>query len=277
MLNRDTKMGNNRFSCFCSGVSGRFLFGNQHACNLYGVPMSKLAELTPGDVSPEFQPCGRPSSELARENFPESASFCFDNETAEDSVCIVNGPKSWSAPLVDEQDKLARFEQSIMPHMDAAYNLARWLTTDDSDAQDVVQDAFLKLFALRPPPREVVRHETDRAPAPPRRGQPGRRPVDAGQAALEALGGGAQELAPAAPEVEDVSTRQVAREPEDARDERRPEAATAGEPLVALPNLRVRELVPGLQHAGDPVASAASERPTIRPSRYRIRYAPRST
>src|SRR5207245_2740496 len=83
-------------------------------------------------------------------------------------------------------------------------------------------------------PREVVRHETDRAPAPPRRGQPGRRPVDAGQAALEALGGGAEELAPAAPEVEDVSTRQVAREPEDARDERRPEAATAGEPLERL-------------------------------------------
>jgi len=47
---------------------------------------------------------------------------------------------------VDEQDKLARFEQSIMPHMDAAYNLARWLTTDDSDAQDVVQEAYLRAF-----------------------------------------------------------------------------------------------------------------------------------
>ena len=39
-----------------------------------------------------------------------------------------------------------RFERTIMPHMDAAYNLARWLTRNDSDAQDVVQDAYLRAF-----------------------------------------------------------------------------------------------------------------------------------
>jgi len=33
-----------------------------------------------------------------------------------------------------------------MPHLDAAYNLARWLTRNDSDAQDVVQDAYLRAF-----------------------------------------------------------------------------------------------------------------------------------
>jgi PAS domain S-box-containing protein len=54
------------------GDSGRFLSGNQHACDLYGVPMSKLAELTPADVSPEFQTCGRPSSEMAREKMDEA-------------------------------------------------------------------------------------------------------------------------------------------------------------------------------------------------------------
>ena len=47
---------------------------------------------------------------------------------------------------VDEQDKLARFEQCIMPYMDAAYNLARWLAGNDPDAQDVVQEAFLRAF-----------------------------------------------------------------------------------------------------------------------------------
>ena len=47
---------------------------------------------------------------------------------------------------MEEQDKLVRFEQSIMPHMDAAYNLARWLSNNDSDAQDVVQDAYLRAF-----------------------------------------------------------------------------------------------------------------------------------
>jgi RNA polymerase sigma-70 factor (ECF subfamily) len=47
---------------------------------------------------------------------------------------------------LEEQDKLARFEQSIMPHMNAAYNLARWLAGNDSDAQDVVQEAYLRAF-----------------------------------------------------------------------------------------------------------------------------------
>jgi len=31
-----------------------------------------------------------------------------------------------------------------MPHLDAAYNLARWLTRNEHDAQDIVQDAFLR-------------------------------------------------------------------------------------------------------------------------------------
>ena len=47
---------------------------------------------------------------------------------------------------MDEQDKLARFEQCIMPHMDAAYNLARWLAGNDTDAQDVTQEACLRAF-----------------------------------------------------------------------------------------------------------------------------------
>ena len=47
---------------------------------------------------------------------------------------------------MEEQDKLGRFEQRIMPHMDAAYNLARWLTGSDPDAQDLVQEAFLRAF-----------------------------------------------------------------------------------------------------------------------------------
>jgi RNA polymerase sigma-70 factor (ECF subfamily) len=47
---------------------------------------------------------------------------------------------------LEEQDKLARFEQSIMPHMNAAYNLARWLAGNDADAQDVVQEAYLRAF-----------------------------------------------------------------------------------------------------------------------------------
>src|SRR5439155_12153255 len=52
--------------------TGRFLFGNEHACTLYGVPMEKLAELTPADVSPELQADGQRSDELARKLMDEA-------------------------------------------------------------------------------------------------------------------------------------------------------------------------------------------------------------
>ena len=40
----------------------------------------------------------------------------------------------------------ASFEQGLLPHLDAAYNLARWLTHNEQDAQDVVQEAYLRAF-----------------------------------------------------------------------------------------------------------------------------------
>ena len=36
------------------------------------------------------------------------------------------------------------FEETVLPHLDAAYRLARWLTRNDADAEDVVQEAFLR-------------------------------------------------------------------------------------------------------------------------------------
>jgi len=45
------------------------------------------------------------------------------------------------------QGLLPVFEETVLPHLDAAYNLARWLTRDEQDAEDVVQEAFLR--ALR--------------------------------------------------------------------------------------------------------------------------------
>jgi RNA polymerase sigma factor (sigma-70 family) len=36
------------------------------------------------------------------------------------------------------------FEQAVLPHLDAAYNLARWLTRNDQDAEDVAQEACLR-------------------------------------------------------------------------------------------------------------------------------------
>jgi RNA polymerase sigma-70 factor (ECF subfamily) len=36
------------------------------------------------------------------------------------------------------------FEEVVLPHLDAAFNYARWLTRNDADAQDVVQDACVR-------------------------------------------------------------------------------------------------------------------------------------
>ena len=54
-----------------------------------------------------------------------------------------SGPGREKAP--DLEDELQRqFEQATLPHLDAAYNLARWLTRDEHAAEDVVQEAYLR-------------------------------------------------------------------------------------------------------------------------------------
>lgn len=47
---------------------------------------------------------------------------------------------------MDERERLKAFEQAVLPHLDAAYNLARWLAGNDADAQDVAQEACLRAF-----------------------------------------------------------------------------------------------------------------------------------
>ena len=55
--------------------------------------------------------------------------------------------KAGSEPaLPSPQSKLALFEETILPHLDAAHNLARWLTRSDVDAQDLVQESYLRAF-----------------------------------------------------------------------------------------------------------------------------------
>jgi RNA polymerase sigma-70 factor, ECF subfamily len=43
-----------------------------------------------------------------------------------------------------DQEKRRLFEETVLPHLDAAFNLARWLTGSDQDAEDVVQEAYLR-------------------------------------------------------------------------------------------------------------------------------------
>jgi RNA polymerase sigma-70 factor, ECF subfamily len=52
-----------------------------------------------------------------------------------------------ASPASHDAARSARFEAVVLPYLDAAYNLARWLARNDADAQDVVQEALLR--ALR--------------------------------------------------------------------------------------------------------------------------------
>lgn len=45
-----------------------------------------------------------------------------------------------------DPDTGQRFERLVLPHMNSAFNVARWLTHNDQDAQDVVQEAYLRAF-----------------------------------------------------------------------------------------------------------------------------------
>ncbi len=48
---------------------------------------------------------------------------------------------------VNDEARIAHFQEIALPYLDDAYNLARWLTRDPQDAEDVVQEAYLR--ALR--------------------------------------------------------------------------------------------------------------------------------
>jgi len=54
----------------------------------------------------------------------------------------------WRKPGADQAaaSKLALFEEVVLPHLNAAHNLARWLMGNAPDAQDAVQEAYLRAF-----------------------------------------------------------------------------------------------------------------------------------
>lgn len=65
--------------------------------------------------------------------------------TASPPAAIPGGTRAGRTAM-DAARKRALFEQTVMPHLNAAYNLARWLTRNGDDAEDLVQDAYLRAF-----------------------------------------------------------------------------------------------------------------------------------
>ena len=47
---------------------------------------------------------------------------------------------------MSDNEQQAQFERLVTPHLDAAYNLARWLAGNDHDAEDIAQDACVRAF-----------------------------------------------------------------------------------------------------------------------------------
>jgi RNA polymerase sigma factor (sigma-70 family) len=75
------------------------------------------------------------------------AGYAFSAEDLE------SGPKVVKFAVIQghqgeghQEHELASFEAMMLPHMDAAHNLARWLLRNEQDAQDIVQEAYLRAF-----------------------------------------------------------------------------------------------------------------------------------
>src|SRR5712672_1560578 len=79
---------------------------------------------------------------------PLKADYAFDTEDLESSAKIVKFAvlKKHQEQDAAQEHELASFEETMLPHMDAAHNLAKWLLRNEEDAQDVVQEAYLRAF-----------------------------------------------------------------------------------------------------------------------------------
>src|SRR2546429_7518281 len=78
---------------------------------------------------------------------PLKAQHTFETEDFESRRKVVKFTVLKNAdPDHTESAELASCEETMLPHMDAAPNLARWLLHNEQDAQDVVQEAYLRAF-----------------------------------------------------------------------------------------------------------------------------------
>jgi RNA polymerase sigma-70 factor (ECF subfamily) len=76
------------------------------------------------------------------------AEYVFDAEDLESRAKVVKFAviQKDAEEGVAREHELASFEAMMLPHLDAAHNLARWLMRNAQDAQDVVQEAYMRAF-----------------------------------------------------------------------------------------------------------------------------------
>jgi len=79
---------------------------------------------------------------------PLKIDYAFNAQDFESSAKTVKFTilKKHQEPNAAQEHELASFEETMLPHMDAAHNLAKWLLRNEEDAQDVVQEAYLRAF-----------------------------------------------------------------------------------------------------------------------------------
>jgi RNA polymerase sigma-70 factor, ECF subfamily len=79
---------------------------------------------------------------------PLKADYALDTEDPDSSANIVKFVilKKHQEQDAAQERELASFEETMLPHMDAAHNLAKWLLRNEEDARDVVQEAYLRAF-----------------------------------------------------------------------------------------------------------------------------------
>ena len=66
-------------------------------------------------------------------------------QTERHEAALIPGNKTGRAAGLQDGLMAPRvFEETVLPHLDAAFNYARWLTKNDAEAEDVVQDACVR-------------------------------------------------------------------------------------------------------------------------------------
>ncbi len=115
---------------------------------------ARLAAEQRVQYAPHVSTCrlrGYPSDGLARGNGRPSGQASADDRPP--ALGQRHHHTTWPHPVqaardqqVPEPTTRTRFEDAVVPHLNAAYNLARWLTRNDQDAEDVVQEAYLRAW-----------------------------------------------------------------------------------------------------------------------------------